>query len=139
MSGTATSQTIFFIVSIIAAGSASITIAHWVSDYSSSVHADFVNAADKYRSSITIINDPLSTSDTIYVKNTGKGALNADLVNLFVDGILTNTSGHSVIGGTAWVEGSVLCINTTLPVGEHSLRVVLKDGLYDAMNYKKGE
>jgi flagellar protein FlaG len=134
--GEAASHLIFFISSLIVAAGVSAAVGTSVLSVAHSMQDNGKIISEKYRSSITIINDPEETFNNIYVKNTGKTILGTELVSVFIDGTFTPIN-SSIDGGGYWSEGTVLNISASLPNGTHTVRVAVENGVSDDFSYRK--
>lgn len=103
--------------------------------------------ADQLKTDITIISDPdkipyVGTNYSFFVKNTGKNTLDNSSVNMFIDGNYINVTGKMTImeGGSFWYPTYVLRLNyttaTQLSSGDHTLRVVAENGVFDTMPFR---
>jgi archaellum component FlaG (FlaF/FlaG flagellin family) len=134
--GESSSHLIFFTSSLIVAAGIAFLIGTNALSIAQSMQDNSKMLSERYRSSITIINDPENTFNNIYVKNTGKTSLSSELVDAFVDGVFMQMN-SSIEGGLYWTEGVVLNISASLPAGTHSVRVVMENGASDTFIYKK--
>ncbi|MDO8728155.1 MAG: flagellar protein G [Candidatus Methanoperedens sp.] len=149
MPGESISHLIFFIGAIIIAVGVIGVVTTNVQSISASYGMNSKTLADQLKTDITIINDPAkipnsSWNYSFYVKNTGNTKLNPDEVNMFVDGNYTRNLTYSVIDVTQWSPPSVLVLNytysagknPTLPPGDHNVRVVVGNGVFDTMAFR---
>ncbi len=137
MAGSSTSELIFFIASLIVATGLAAAVGTTTLSITKSMHDNGMILSEQYKSSITVINDPVNTFNNIYVKNTGKTVLYPDLVNVFIDGTFTNVNNSTIEEGTYWTRGGVLNITAPLPDGTHTVRVVVENGISDTFIYRK--
>ena len=136
MAGSSTSELIFFIASLIVATGLAAAVGTTTLSITKSMHDNGMIVSEQYKSSITVINDPVNTFNNIYVKNTGRTVLYPDLVNVFVDGTFTQVN-SSIEEGAYWTRGDVLNITAPLPNGTHTVRVVVENGISDTFIYRK--
>ncbi|MCZ7392235.1 MAG: flagellar protein G [Candidatus Methanoperedens sp.] len=158
MAGESITTLIFFIATIIIAVGVIGVIKINVNSITASYSLSGSTQEDRIKTQITIINDPTnipnsSWSDglgryynySFYVINTGKSALDPRSVNMFIDGNYVDTSGKwkVVNGGSTWYPTYVLSLNYTtsntnpLPSGDHTLRVVAGNGVFDTIPFRK--
>ena len=149
MPGEGITQMIFFIAAIIIAVGVIGVITTNVNSISTSYGMNSKTLADQLKTDITIINDPssiplLSNNYSFFVKNTGTSILDPSTVNMFVDGNYTRNLTYSIMeGGTSWSSTYVLMLNYSIlknPVlssGDHTVRVVAGNGVFDTMAFKK--
>ncbi|CAD6492938.1 MAG: Archaebacterial flagellin [Candidatus Argoarchaeum ethanivorans] len=137
MAGSSTSELIFFIASLIVATGLAAAVGTTTLSISKSMHDNGMILSEQYKSSITVINDPVNTFNNIYVKNTGRTILYPDLVDVFIDGTFTYVNNSTIEEGTHWTRGDVLNITAPLPNGTHTVRVVVESGVSDTFIYRK--
>ena len=146
MPGEGITQLIFFIGAIVIAVGVIGVVTTNVQTITASYGMSSRTLADQLKTDITIINDPekisyVSGNYSFFVKNTGKSTLDPTSVNMFVDGNYVNTTNKwSVMeGGSFWYPAYVLRLNYTssaLSSGDHTLRVVAGNGVFDTMPFK---
>lgn len=149
MAGEGISQMIFFIGAIVIAVGVLGVVTTNVQSISVSYGLGSKTLADQLKTDITIINDPAaipydSVGDnySFYVKNTGKNTLDNSIVNMFIDGNYINVTKKMTImdGGSIWYPAYVLRLNytiaTPLPSGDHTVRVVAGNGVFDTMAFR---
>jgi len=137
MAGSSTSELIFFIASLIVATGLAAAVGTTTLSITKSMHDNGMIVSEQYKSSITVINDPVNTFNNIYVKNTGRTVLYPDLVNVFIDGTFTHVNNSTIEEGAYWTRGDVLNITAPLPDGTHTVRVVVENGISDTFIYRK--
>jgi flagellar protein FlaG len=149
MAGEAITQLIFFIGAIVIAVGVIGVVTTNVHSISASYDMGSKTLADQLKTDITIINDPAmipytSSNYSFFVKNTGKNTLDPTTVNMFVDGKFINVTNNWTImdnpGSTQWYATYVLRLNyttiTQLSTGDHTVRVVTGNGIFDTMPFK---
>ncbi len=151
MSGEGITQLIFFIGAIIIAVAVIGVVTTNVSTITSSYGLSSKTLADQLKTDITIINDPAAIPYTyvspnynysFFVKNTGKNTLDPTAVNMFVDGNYTNVTNKWTVmqGGSTWDSTEVLRLNyttgTQFSSGDHNVRVVTGNGVFDIMTFR---
>ncbi len=148
MPGEGITQLIFFIGAIVIAVGVIGVVTTNVQSISVSYGMNSKTLADQLKTDITIINDPAmipfsSNNYSFFVKNTGKSTLDPTSVNMFVDGNYTTNITNKITimeGGTIWYPTYVLRLNyttsTPLPAGDHFVRVVAGNGVFDTMPFK---
>ncbi|MCZ7372590.1 MAG: flagellar protein G [Candidatus Methanoperedens sp.] len=149
MPGESITHLIFFIAAIVIAVGVIGVVTTNVQSITASYGMGSKSLADQLKTDITIINDPaaipLSNNNySFFVKNTGKSILDPSTVNMFVDGNYTRNLTYSVMeGGTSWSSTYVLMLNYSilknpaLSSGDHTVRVVAGNGVFDTMAFKK--
>ncbi len=150
MAGESIAQLIFFIGAIVIAVGVIAAVTSNVQSITTSYSINSKTLADQLKTDITIINDPAAIPYTVaggyynysfFVKNTGKNTLDNNSVNMFVDGNYTNVTGKMTImeGGSFWYPTYVLRLNYsgTIASGDHTVRVVTGNGVFDTMPFRK--
>ncbi len=152
MAGESIAQLIFFIGAIVIAVGVIAAVTSNVQSITTSYSINSKTLADQLKTDITIINDPAAIPYTyvspnynysFFVKNTGKNTLDNSSVNMFVDGNYTNVTNKMTImeGGSTWYPTYVLRLNyttaTQLSSGDHTVRVVAGNGVFDTMPFRK--
>jgi flagellar protein FlaG len=144
---TSATHMIFFIASVIIAGSVVGALFINTQSVTDSIGAASKTLSEQLRTDITIINDPENIPKsgnvyTFYVKNTGSTILPTDYVNVIIDGRIIADSDMTktiVDGSSTWSFGDVLQIDVTyagLPSGDHTIRVITENGIDDIMDFK---
>lgn len=148
MAGEAITQMIFFIGAIVIAVGVIGVVTTNVQSISASYGMNSKTLADQLKTDITIINDPamipnISNNYSFYVKNTGQSTLEYTTVSMFVDGKYTmNLTTTIMEGGSYWYPTYVLRLNystnknPTISSGDHSVRVVAGNGVFDTMAFR---
>ncbi len=147
MAGEAITQLIFFIGAVIIAVGVIGVVTTNVHSITASYGMSSKTLADQLKTDITIINDPAAipyagTNYSFFVKNTGKNTLDNSSVNMFIDGNYVNVTGKMTImdGGSLWYPTYVLRLNytkaTPLSSGDHTVRVVAGNGVFDTMPFR---
>jgi flagellar protein FlaG len=151
MPGESITQLIFFIGAIVIAVGVIGVVTSNVQSITASYGMNSKTLADQLKTDITIINDPEKIPNSsaggglfnysFFVKNTGKSTLDPTSVNMFIDGNYANTTNKWTImeGGTSWYPTYVLRLNYTsspLSSGDHTVRVVAGNGVFDTMPFK---
>ncbi len=148
MAGESIAQLIFFIGAIVIAVGVIMAVTSNVQSITASYSINSRTLADQLKTDITIINDPaaipyVGTNYSFFVKNTGKTTIDNSSVNMFVDGNYTNVTNKMTImeGGSTWYPTYVLRLNyttaTELSSGDHTVRVVAGNGVFDTMPFRK--
>ncbi len=149
MPGEGITHLIFFIGAIIIAVGVIGVVTTNVQSITASYGMNSKSLADQLKTDITIINDPAAIpysnpNYSFFVKNTGNSILDPSTVNMFVDGIYTRNLTYNVMeGGTSWSPSFVLMLNYStsknpaLSSGDHSVRVVAGNGVFDTMAFRK--
>jgi len=150
MPGEGITHLIFFIGAIIIAVGVLGVVTTNVQSISASYGMNSKTLADQLKTDITIINDPAmipnsSSNLSFFVKNTGQSTLDTSTVNMFVDGRFTMNLTYRVMeGGTQWSPTYVLMLNYTyssgknppITPGDHTVRVVAGNGVFDTMAFR---
>ncbi len=146
MAGESIAQLIFFIGAIVIAVGVITAVTSNVQSITTSYSINSKTLADQLKTDITIINDPAAIPSaggyySFFVKNTGKTTIDNSSVNMFVDGNYTNVTDKMTImeGGSTWYPTYVLRLNYsgTLASGDHTVRVVAGNGVFDTMPFRK--
>jgi len=149
MPGESITHLIFFIAAIVIAVGVIGVVTTNVQSITASYSMGSKSLADQLKTDITIINDPAAipysaNNYSFFVKNTGASILDPSTVNMFVDGNYTRNLTYSVMeGGTSWSPTCVLMLNYSIlknPVlssGDHTVRVVAGNGVFDTMAFRK--
>jgi flagellar protein FlaG len=148
MAGEGISHLIFFIGAIVIAVGVIGAVKTNVQSITVSSGTNSKTLADQLKTDITIINDPgnvlyIPNNYSFFVKNTGKNTLDPTTVNMFVDGMFINVTKNWTImdspGSTQWYATYVLRLNytttTQLSSGDHTVRVVTGNGVFDIMPF----
>ena len=151
MAGEAITQMIFFIGAVVIATGVIGVLTVNVHSITASYGMSSQTLADQLKSDITIINDPAavpydSAGDnySFFIKNTGKNTLYPTSVNMFIDGNYYNFSRNWTImdnkSSSNWYPAQVLRINyslnTSFPPGDHTVRVVAGNGVFDTLPFR---
>ncbi len=145
MSGEGITQLIFFIGAIVIAVGVIGVVTSNVQSITASYAINSKTLADQLKTDITIINDPaaipyVSGNYNFFVKNTGKNTLDNSSVNMFIDGSYVNVTNKMTImdGGNIWYPTYVLRLNysTALTSGDHTVRVVAGNGVFDTLPFR---
>lgn len=145
MSGEGITHLIFFIGAVVIAVGVIGVVTTNVQSITASYGMSSKTLADQLKTDITIINDPAmipnsSCTYSFFVKNTGKSTLENSTVNMFVDGKYINLTKNTTImeGGSFWYPAYVVRLNSTgcLQSGDHSVRVVAGNGVFDTMPFR---
>jgi len=147
MAGEGITHLIFFIGAIVIAVGVIGVMTHNVQSITASSGVSSKTLADQLKTDITIINDPaaipyVGTNYSFFVKNTGKNTLDNSTVNMFIDGTYINVTNKMTImdGGNIWYPTYVLRLNytttTQLSSGDHTVRVVTGNGVFDTMPFR---
>lgn len=149
MPGESITHLLFFIAAIMIAVGVIGVVTTNVQTITASYGLGSKSLADQLKTDITIINDPAAipfsnNNYSFFVKNTGKSILYPSEVNMFVDGNYTSNLTYNVMeGGTTWSPTYVLMLNYSIqknPVlssGDHTVRVVAGNGVFDTMAFRK--
>jgi archaellum component FlaG (FlaF/FlaG flagellin family) len=139
---TTSTQLIFFIAATVVATAAAGILSGIVLDLSGKMEIRGKAFGDEIQSRIEIINDPRSvvtSPDTLfYVKNTGRNGLDYLNATVILDGQVVTTT-HTLLGGeTTFGPGVVMQItyDPTLAAGDHTLRVVMENGVSDDFAFR---
>jgi len=145
---TSATKSIFFIASVIVAVVLSGVFTGVTYKLSSDIDTRGYMLSSVLKSDIEIINDPenvpynATTNELIiYVKNTGKNILSTSDLTIIIDGLVVSQGNFSIeiLGGsTSWSPGVVIKITITesLSAGDHKIKVVLNNGVYDEMYFR---
>ncbi len=148
MAGESIAQLIFFIGAIVIAVGVITAVTSNVQSITTSYSINSKTLADQLKTDITIINDPavipyVGTNYSFFVKNTGKTTIDNSSVNMFVDGSYTmNLTTTIMEGGSYWYPTYVLRLNystaknPSLSSGDHTVRVVAGNGVFDTMPFR---
>ena len=148
MPGEGITHLIFFIGAVVVAVGVIGVVTTNVQSLTASYRMNSRTLADQLKTDITIINDPdkipySSNNYSFFVKNTGKSTLEISTVNLFVDGKYTQNLTYTIMeGGSVWYPTYVLRLNysiaanPSLQSGDHSVRVVTGNGVFDTMSFR---
>lgn len=149
MPGESITHLLFFIAAIMIAVGVIGVVTTNVQSITASYGMGSKSLADQLKTDITIINDPAAipfsnNNYSFFVKNTGKSILDPSTVNMFVDGNYTFNLTYTVMeGGNSWSPSYVLMLNYStsknpaLSSGDHTLRVVAGNGVFDTMAFRK--
>jgi flagellar protein FlaG len=146
MPGESITHLIFFIAAIFIAVGVIGVVTTNVQSITASYGLGSKSLADQLKTDITIINDPAAIpysnpNYSFFVKNTGKSILDPSSVNVFIDGNYINVTNKWTVmeGGTSWYPTSVLRLNSTTAIstGDHTVRVVAGNGVFDTMAFRK--
>lgn len=138
MAGSAASQAIFFIASVILASVVVVALYGATGSLSGALVVRNVHLADQMRSDIEIINDPgVSSQPGVYVLNTGTTALDNSTgsVALLVNGVYQTTLTSDIEnddGDLRWEPSEV--VNLTVSgdgLAGKSVKVVVANGVSD--------
>ena len=139
---TTSTQLIFFIAATVVAAAAAGILSGIILDLSGKMEIRGKAFGEEIESRIEIINDPRSvvtSPDTLfYVKNTGKRQLDYLNATIILDGEIVTTT-HSLLGGeSSFRSGAVMQItyDPTLAAGDHTLRVVMENGVSDDFEFR---
>lgn len=147
MAGESITQLIFFIGAVVIAVGVVGVMTTSVQSVTVSYGMSSKTLAEQLKTDITIINDPAvipysGTNYSFFVKNTGKSTLDPTTVTMFLDGNYLNTTNKWTVmeGGSLWYPTYVLRLNytttTQLSAGDHTLRVVAGNGVFDTMPFR---
>jgi flagellar protein FlaG len=148
MPGESITHLIFFIGAIMIAVGVIGVVTTNVQSITASYGMGSKTLADQLKTDITIINDPAaipysSNNYSFYVKNTGKSTLDNTTVNMFLDGRYTmNLTTTIMDGGSYWYPTYVLRLNystnknPSISSGDHTVRVVAGNGVFDTMAFR---
>lgn len=148
MPGESITHLIFFIGAIIIAVGVIGVVTTNVQSITASYGMNSKSLADQLKTDITIINDPaaipyINNNYSFFVKNTGKSTIDPTSVNMFVDGNYTNVTNKWTVmeSGNQWYPTYVLRLNytttTALSTGDHTVRVVAGNGVFDTMPFRR--
>ena len=148
MPGESISHLIFFIGAIIIAVGVIGVVTTNVQSITASYGMNSKSLADQLKTDITIINDPaaipyINNNYSFFVKNTGKSTIDPTTVNMFVDGNYTNVTNKWTVmeSGNLLYPTNVLRLNytttTALSTGDHTVRVVAGNGVFDTMPFRR--
>jgi archaellum component FlaG (FlaF/FlaG flagellin family) len=137
------SQTIYFVAAVVAAtalAGAMISISYAAAETMRNEGNAF---AEQMQTGIQIINDPriVPVHDgniTIYIKNIGKSTLSPLGLTLFLDGEVVSDATYPTLTNAYWAEGEIIEINMPGPTsgGDHTLKVILKNGVSTTMMFR---
>ncbi|OPX58289.1 MAG: Archaebacterial flagellin [Methanomassiliicoccales archaeon PtaB.Bin215] len=143
MADVSVSHTMFFIASVIVAASLAGVFVSVSQDMARSIGDEAERINEQADSDFAILNDPAMVpfADgvlTIYLKNLSSRMMDGP-IDVFLDGILcTNCTLAYEGGGAQWPPGTVLTIEagTNMASGDHSLRVVLDNGVSQELRFR---
>ncbi len=137
-------QMLFFIAAIVVAVSVSGVLIGMSGSIAQEMKLKSNNLAEKMGTDILIINDPRSVpyqdgNLTLYVKNVGDITLNYNSIVIFIDGQYMNDT--AIVPGSnarVWPVSGTITVNITvgLVAGDHLAKVVMPNGVYDAMTFR---
>ena len=140
----AISHITFFIAAVVVAVALCGVIIGVGTEMSGDITAHGSSMSGSLLTDIKIINDPTimpyeNDTLTIYIMNTGENALSFNELTILIDGQYCNytmTNGQSLNG--TWSASSVaqVRVNVALTSGDHNVRVVLPDGVYDSLTFR---
>lgn len=141
---TTSTQLIFFIAATVIATAATGVFGTVVSKLSHEVQEKGDALQSTLATEIDIINDPakVPTGPTkFYVKNVGSETIDQDLTTLLVDGAFTSYTATLLGGADEWRAGdvaqfSVSAAQWTPTAGDHTLRVITANGVWDDMRFR---
>ncbi|MEM4780610.1 MAG: hypothetical protein QXG03_03475, partial [Halalkalicoccus sp.] len=142
MGSVSISHLVIFIASLLVAASVAGTLIAGVEEVSSSVDRQSEEMTTQIDTDIAIISDPASDAIyddggdgdptvSLYVKNTGENALDADdpEIDVLLDGQYQSTLDVAVVsGGDRWSSGAVaeltVTLDSELDAGDHRVTVI---------------
>lgn len=145
MSGSAASESILFIGSIIAATAFVGVFAGVLQGFGDTFRERGDIVSENLQSDLIIINDPENvplSPLTVYLKNTGSISMFAEDTTILVDGQVAQNVTYDVLGSAddeTWPPGYVLevTVNDISPgVGDHSMRAVGPSGVDDSLPFR---
>lgn len=141
---TTSTQLIFFIAATVVATAAAGVFGAVVADLTQEVQEKGDALQATLGTDIEIINDPTqvvtSPSTLFYVKNVGSTTLDKDLTTLLIDGTYTAYTASFLGGATSWKGGDVVQFSVsnaqwTPTAGDHTLRVISVNGVWDDLRF----
>lgn len=145
-SGTAASETIFFIAAIVLSTVLVGALTVVVQGISSGLNAHGETISDEFASDVKIINDPkkmgaAAATLIVYVKNTGRTTLLVTPFTFLRDGVVgvsvtfdvLNSADDSVVQVGQVLKATVN--DFTVGTGDHRLRVIAGTGVSDDFDY----
>lgn len=141
---TTSTQLIFFIAATVIATAATGVFGTVVTKLSHEVQEKGDALQTTLATEIDIINDPASvpTGPTrFYVKNVGSATIDEALTTILVDGEFISYTATLLGSATAWRSGDVTEFSVsnaqwTPTAGDHTLRVVTANGVWDDMRFQ---
>ncbi len=136
MAGSAASQMIFFIASMIVATAVAGVFVTTTINLARDIREEADRQGDQFNTQIQVINDASkmpynATCSTlvVYVKNIGSAGIDFNSVTIILNGTYFTKNNMTFLlkdGASAWTTGKVLEItltNVTLAAGDHTMRV----------------
>lgn len=136
MAGTAASQMIFFIASMIVATAVAGVFITVTINLAGDIKEEANRQGSQFNTQVMVINDPskMPYNDTcstlvVYVKNIGSTEIDYNSVTIILNGTYFTKNNMTFVlkdGASAWTTGVVLEItltNCTLSAGDHTMRV----------------
>lgn len=139
---TTSTHLIFFISATLVATAAAGTFASIAFGLTDKMSVKAANFEQELDTDVTIVNDPhrvvTSPNTLFYVKNTGGRTLDVGRVTVILDGAVVPTHNTLLGNEVAFVRSAVaqLQYNATLPAGDHTVRVVVENGVFDDMSFR---
>lgn len=134
---TAASEAIFFIGAMLIAAALVATFGNVVSDIGDGIRERGTTFSRELKSDISVVNDPQSMTTsplTLYVKNTGSTTLHTSTLDVLLDGQISTSLTHDVLGSTNDQElprskvDKVTVNDLSVASGDHRVRVVTEFG-----------
>lgn len=141
---TTSTHLIFFIAAIVVATGAVGVFGTTIAKLSQQVEVKGDALRGTIATDVSIINDPedVPTAPTrFYIKNVGTSTLDKDLTTLLVDGEYVEYTATFLDGATSWksgdvVEFSVAAAEWTPTAGDHTLRAIVENGVWDDLRFR---
>ena len=141
---TTSTQLIFFIAAIVIATAAVGVFGTTIAKLSQQVQVKGDALQESIATDVSIINDPeeVPTGPTrFYLKNVGTSTLDEDLSTILIDGEYMDYTATLLNGATSWkpgdvVEYSVDATEWTPTAGDHILRAIVQNGVWDDLRFR---
>lgn len=138
---TSSTQLVFFIATMVIASGLVGLFAETIMSISDGVSTRGDVVYDTLMTDITIINDPGNMPNDpleVFVLNSGKIKL-ASTADILVDNeLMTEGVNNTIVGGGDWEPGEIMKmeVNVTLASGEHTVKVIVANGLSDRFTFR---
>lgn len=138
---TTSTQLIFFIAATVVATATAGILAGVIVDLSGKASVKGKAFGDELQSEVQLINDPAAVPNNpvkFYVKNTGTTTLDHLNMTVLVDGRIVTVTEALLNGETIFRYGAVCEVTyvQTLAAGDHSVQVVMENGVSDALKFR---
>ena len=138
-------EIIYFVAAVVAATVLAGTMLTLSYQAATTMRLGSSTFSDEAQTDIVILNDPrdvpvVDGAISIYAKNVGATILDPFQTTIFLDGQLMHNLTFSDLPTISWKPGEVLEIRfaVELQTGDHTLKVVTENGVYDLITFRTG-